>query len=119
MLRYSSKESLLLLPLALECHAPDALGVINKAQLLVQTNNLVAEVTASGAAKQLVTPIHNYEWITARAAWKRQGHCRLADSNSSQAGSSLQMPAAMNWHVTVADPTHQHGTRTLLTCGSA
>jgi hypothetical protein len=39
---YCSEEAhaLLLLPLALEGHALDALGVVNKAQLLVQPNNL-------------------------------------------------------------------------------
>lgn len=44
-MRDSSEESLLLLPFALEGHAPDALGVINKAQLLVQTNNLSTKHT--------------------------------------------------------------------------
>jgi hypothetical protein len=58
-MRVSSEESLLLLPLALEGHAPDALGVINKAQLLVQTNNLRSDINRGSRRTCDVNPGKN------------------------------------------------------------
>jgi hypothetical protein len=61
------EKSLLLLPLTLEGHAPDALRIIHKAQLFVKANNLVAEVrvASSGAANAAYDLIseEKVEWM--------------------------------------------------------